>query len=193
MEWHLRSIQTLEPTEYDRCLLLMEPERRERVQRMRHEPGRRATVLGEWMVKTALAERCGLPPEAIMLRRTEKGKPYAEDLPVQFNLSHSGKWVALALDDRPIGIDIEVLRPMDLKIARRVCTESDLAYLFEGTPLFQKTEDPALIDRFFRIWTAKEAYFKCVGTGITDLKAVSYADLNPRHFYKSNCIITLVQ
>lgn len=193
MEWQLRSIQSMAPTEYDRCLRLMEPARRQKVLDMRHEQSRRATVLGEWMIKTALAAQSGLPEEQIVLHRTEAGKPYAQDLAIFFNLSHSGEWVALALDDRPIGIDIEILRPLDLKIAKRVCTASDLDFLFRGAPIFEKTEDPTLLDRFFRIWTAKEAYFKQIGTGITDLKAISYADLSPQHFHDKDLMITIQQ
>lgn len=192
MEWFMRNIRSISEEEQQRCLALMAPERRERMQALRHEQSRLASILGEWMAKTALAERGGQPPESIMLQRTEKGKPFAQGLPC-FNISHSGDWVAIALDEQPIGIDIEVLRPIDLKLARRLCTERDLAYLFEGAPLYEKTGDPALIRRFFEIWTAKEAYFKCIGTGITDLKSISYAALTPLHFYRNNCIITIIK
>ncbi|MBQ8893859.1 MAG: 4'-phosphopantetheinyl transferase superfamily protein [Clostridia bacterium] len=173
MEWFRRKTESLTPTEYDRCLALMEPSRREKTLK-------KASVLGEWMVKTALAERLQLPLEAITLLRTPKGKPYAE-LPLHFSISHSGDWVAVAVDEQPIGIDIEVLRPIDLRITRKVCTEKDLLHLEKG--------DPQL--RFFEIWTAKEAYFKRLGTGITDLKGISYTDLKVQHFYEENCIITI--
>jgi phosphopantetheinyl transferase len=50
----------------------------------------------------------------------------------------------------------------------------------------------ALLTRFFKIWTAKEAYFKQQGTGITDLKAVHYHDLAPLHFEEDGCMITII-
>ena len=42
----------------------------------------------------------------------ERGKPYFSHLPRrQFNLSHSGTLALCALSDRPVGVDIQVVRP----------------------------------------------------------------------------------
>lgn len=191
MEWQKRHIDSLTKTEYDRCLALMTPDRQKKVLQIPQEERRKATVLGEWLAKTMLAGQSGLPIEQITLRRTPKGKPYANGL-AEFSISHSGPWVAVALSGRPVGIDIEVLRPMDLKIAGRVCTKQELAYLFNGNPPLGQTEDPALLARFFKLWTAKEAYFKQQGTGITNLKSVNYQDLAPLHFEEDGCIITII-
>lgn len=171
MKWFLRSVAEFSPTEYQQCLALAAPERKN---------AKLASLLGEWMVKTALSARLQLPLEAIILQRTPKGKPYA-DLPLQFSISHSGEWVAVAVDKHPIGIDLEVLRPINPKLTRKVCTEQDLLHLESGDP----------DQRFLEIWTAKEAYFKRIGTGITDLRSVSYTDLNSTHYYQNNCIITI--
>ena len=171
MEWFLRSVAEFSPTEYQQCLALAAPER---------QTAKPASLLGEWMVKTALSQRLQLPLASIVLHRTPKGKPYA-DLPLQFSISHSGDWVAVAIDQQPIGIDLEVLRPINPKLTRKVCTEQDLLHLESGDP----------DQRFLEIWTAKEAYFKRIGTGITDLKSVSYADLNCIHYRRNNCIITI--
>ncbi len=192
MDWFKRRIDTLAPDEYDRCLALMPAGRRAQAERHLRPQNRLATVLGEWMVKTALAERCRIPVEEIRLERTGQGKPYAAGLPLHFSVSHSGDWVAVALDRRPIGIDIEMLRPLDLRIAKRVCTQTELRLLFDGPPLFAPTADPLLLRRFFEIWTAKEAFFKQIGTGITDLQAVSYEKLRPLHFYEDGLILTVI-
>lgn len=191
MKWQKRHTQSLTPTEYEQCLALMEADRRQKVLQIPQEERRKATVLGEWLAKTMLATQSSLPIEQIELLRTPKGKPYAKGL-AEFSISHSGPWVVVALSHRPVGIDVECLRPIDLKLAQRVCTERDLAFLFTGEPLFEKTEDPALLACFFKIWTAKEAYFKQQGTGITNLKSVNYQDLAPLHFEEDGCIITII-
>ena len=67
MDWFKRRIDTLAPDEYDRCLALMPAGRRAQAERHLRPQNRLATVLGEWMVKTALAERCRIPVEEIRL------------------------------------------------------------------------------------------------------------------------------
>ena len=185
MEWFKRTIESLTQEEYEQCLKWMDPARREQVLNRTLEESRRATVLGEWMVKTTLADRCGVPLEKIKLFRTPKGKPYAEDLPLQFSISHTDGWVAVAFHEQPIGIDIERVRPIRQGVPRRVCTPRELA-LLEQTPPEEQTT------RFFELWTAKEAYFKCIGTGITDLQAISVADLKPQQFLQGDCVISVI-
>lgn len=126
---------------------------------------------GEALARRMLQEYTGRPAASFNLARTEAGKPYTENGP-EFNLSHSGEFLACAVSDRPIGIDIEAVRPLKIEIARRVCTPSELDYIAPAT------EGAHL--RFLQVWTAKEAYFKALGTGIAGLQSVCYFDLLPR-------------
>ena len=168
MIWKKRTLDSLTPAEESRCLALMEPERREQVLNINHEPRRKAAILGEWMAKTMLAEQSGIPMEEIHLLRTEKGKPYAEGLPY-FSITHTENRVAVAVSDRPVGIDMERLRPADPRLAERIGA------------------DP---DRFFEEWTAKEAHYKIYGN--PDFKSIRYEDLSPLHFYQEGYLITII-
>lgn len=84
------------------------------------------------------------------------GKPHCPG--AEFNISHSGHYVAFAISERPVGIDIEAVgRNMD--IARRVMDPDeyrDFIDLVDG-----KGRD----DVFARMWTAKESYMKALGLG----------------------------
>ncbi len=168
MKWQKRSVSAFSKTEYDRCLSLMEPTRKEKVLAMA-EHRRKTTVLGEWMVKTMLSERSGLPVDEIAILRTEKGKPYAEDLPY-FSISHSGEWVVAAVSENPVGIDIEQVRPVDLRLAERIGAKPE---------------------RFFEEWTAKEAHFKIYGN--PNFKGIEYEALSPTHYYDGDYIITIIK
>ncbi len=170
MIWKKRTLGSVTQAEYDRCLSLMDPTRRDAVLKIAHAPRRKAAVLGEWLAKTLLSEQSGLPIEEIRLCRTEKGKPYAEGLPLHCSITHSGEWVAAAVADQPIGIDMEILRSVDPRVAARIGA------------------DP---DRFFEEWTAKEALFKIDGN--PDFKSVCYDELTPLHFYEDGCIITIIK
>jgi 4'-phosphopantetheinyl transferase len=87
-----------------------------------------------------------------------QGKPQVAGL--EFNLSHSGDFVAYAISDRPVGIDIEQVRAMDLSgIVQRFFAPSEFIAWQKLSPTEQELA-------FFRTWTVKEAYLKAIGTGL---------------------------
>ena len=61
--------------------------------------------------------------------------------------------------ETPLGVDIERLIHPTERLIRAVCHENEKMLLV--------IEDPAVQIRYFsKIWTAKESYLKCIGTGI---------------------------
>lgn len=93
------------------------------------------------------------------------------------SLSHSGAYLACAVGAQPVGIDLEV---KDLRAGRRdvlalaamACTPGELAQL-------QALDDgPARYRHFLQIWSLKEAYFKCTGTGV-DFSAIRSIECQP--------------
>lgn len=97
------------------------------------------------------------------------GKPSLINAPAfHFNVSHSGKWVVCAIDDHPLGIDIEQLRPIDFEVGR-VCF-SDTEY----DALMRQDVDSRL-SYFYDLWTLKESFVKAEGQGLTlPLKSFSF-------------------
>jgi 4'-phosphopantetheinyl transferase len=98
--------------------------------------------------------------------RTEKGKPYFKELPLQFSVSHTDNlWVCLISDCAdPVGVDVQKKKEYSYeKIAARYFTDDEKAELSKnGT------------EAFFEIWTRKEAYAKYTGKGLTkDLEEIS--------------------
>ena len=90
------------------------------------------------------------------IKKGPHGKPYFPGTAILFNISHSGDLKILAIAETPVGVDIEKVRKADLRVANRFAqTEKD--YVLEKDNNY----------RFFEIWTKKEAYLKCKGTGIS--------------------------
>lgn len=113
-------------------------------------------------MRDLLSRRTGLAPSELKFSLGAHGKPYLTNAPVHFNLSHSGDFVLCAVDDRPIGVDIEAVRPISPKLIDRVCNDEERAFVGGDER------------RFLQIWTAKEAIVKRSGVGLHgDLRKIS--------------------
>lgn len=170
MKWYQYDIRDLSEHEYKKWYSLMSEEKKKRVNRFRFQDDKKRTVVGEMLARKAFSEWCNVSVEDIIFDVTEYGKPFVKGLSVEFNISHSADMVVCAINDKPIGIDIEKIRPIDLSIAKRICTDEELNYIFNHIPPesdFSYTENTALLTRFFKIWTAKEAISKYLGKGIS--------------------------
>lgn len=175
MIWDKFDIRNLSNDEYFKWYSLMCEEQKKRVDRFRFADDKKRTVVGEMVARTMIAKYCNVLPESITFDIGEHGKPYVVELDVHFNISHSGNMVVCAVSDKPVGIDIEQIRPIDLRVAKRVFNEDELQYLFGFSPTdkdFILSEDTGILTRFFEVWTAKEATVKCSGIGIADIKNV---------------------
>jgi 4'-phosphopantetheinyl transferase len=128
---------------------------------IREEAGRR-WVASRWALRRVLASYLELAPAAIELEAGGNGKPrLREELGLQFNLSHSEGLALVAVAARPVGIDVEAIRPArDLRaLAERALPATDLAAL-DAAP---EAERPAV---FYSAWTRHEARLKCLGSGL---------------------------
>lgn len=100
--------------------------------------------------------RCGTAPG---------GKPYAVSdsfsTPLYFSLSHSGAYLALLIHEYPVGIDLQLHVPLRTeKLAKRWFHPAEYTV---WTSVFSDA------DRFFSLWTAKEAYGKYLGCGLSPI------------------------
>ena len=173
MKWYKYDIRDLTDAEYNKWYSLMSMDKQYRVDRFRFVDDKKRSVAGEMIARKAIAQWCNIKPESITFDIKEHGKPYAKDLSIEFNISHSGNMVVCVVDDKPVGIDIEQIRPFDLTVAKHVCTDEELVYLFGRIPIeqdFKYITDVEIFIRFFELWTAKEAYGKCLGNGVFALK-----------------------
>ncbi|AQV01703.1 MULTISPECIES: 4'-phosphopantetheinyl transferase family protein [Desulfococcus] len=75
-----------------------------------------------------------------------------------WSVSHKPQYVAGIFSPEPVGIDIERIRPYNLRLQSKVATNHEWRLVKSDTP-----------DAFFRFWTAKEAVLKIGGIGIADL------------------------
>ena len=195
MKWYKYDIKDLTENEYNKWYSLMSEEKQLRVDKFRFEDDKKRTVAGEMLARKAISDWCSVLPQSIVFENDEHSKPYAKGLSVHFNISHSKDMVVCAVDDKLVGIDIEKIRHIDLAVARRICTEEELCYIFGHTKDnqdFTLLADNEVFKRFFEIWTAKEASVKCSGVGVSGIKT-AVDKFHIKSFYFDDYIVSIYE
>ena len=99
----------------------------------------------------------------------ESGKPLADDK--YFNISHKDKYLAFVLDEVPIGIDIEHIKPINERLIAFIANDQEKLYIKDELS-------------FFEIWTNKEAITKAHGKGIRQMvETIPSLPLNSGHTF----------
>ncbi|MCL2831154.1 MAG: 4'-phosphopantetheinyl transferase superfamily protein [Betaproteobacteria bacterium] len=125
------------------------------------------SLAGEILARAALSMAAALPPSAFRFARGPHGKPAATSalphrapLP-EFNISHSGQFVACAISSRPIGVDVEKFFSPDEAMLQRICAPGESAFIRKSAGL-----SPAAA--FTLLWTLKESWLKARGQGLEE-------------------------
>lgn len=120
------------------------------------------TLIGEIMIRNIIIEKLGVKNRDIVFCKNQYGKPYLKGYPgFNFNISHSGDFVVCAIDDKPIGIDVEEVKHIEYEeIARSFFSVSEFNYII-------KQDSNIQLSKFYEIWTLKESFIKCCGQGLS--------------------------
>lgn len=146
---HLYCLNT-EHLSWQQLLPQLPRDRQARILSCRQEDDRRRCAGAGWLLQWSLTQH-GIAPSQQQFVQNPFGKPFLGDRDdLFFSLSHSGPWVVCATASEPVGVDVDCRCPES--VARRHFHPQEL------------TTDP---DQLLRIWTAKEAFLKALGTGLT--------------------------
>lgn len=115
-------------------------------------------------LRKILGQAIQRPPREVPLILSENGKPLLAPPydSLHFNLSHCSDLAIVALcAEGPVGIDLESLdrAPDLLECATTFCHPREISEL--------PSETSARASQLLRIWTAKEAVLKALGTGLS--------------------------
>jgi len=145
----------------ERAAGLVSEQRRRKALRLSSRRARANSLAAELLAVKALSA-FGVSPR--LLRFESGGRPYVEGDAAFISLSHSGEYVACAVSDRGVGVDVQQIRRVVPAVIRRVCSEKEAAAL-----------DPEDLDgAFLRVWSLKEAWRKANPTA--DLPAMLRAE-----------------
>ena len=148
----------LTQNEFDKLMPLVCSERQERIKQFRFFQDARNCLLGDILARNEICRTTGLGNNQLEFSANAYGKPFLVNSSyVHFNVSHSGRYVACAVANEPVGIDIEIIKPIELKIAERFFTPDEVTYVMNDNYTF----------RFYEVWTKKESRIKWEGKGLS--------------------------
>ena len=141
----------------ERAVRRVSAERRALVERLLRVQDRQAALAAWLLLERALEWRYGIA-EMGPWAREPGGKPFLARHPhIHFNLSHTAGVAVCAVDDRPVGIDVERVVPLDPDVLSCVMSQEEQASIAaSGSPE----------EAFMRLWTRKEALLKLTGRGL---------------------------
>lgn len=104
-----------------------------------------------------------LPPMEITFALGENKKPYIDKSAakkINYNVSHAGNCILIAISESPVGADVEFInRTFDYwSIVDDFFNIDEVAYVREASS----------IERFYKVWTRKEAITKGTGKGLDE-------------------------
>ncbi len=139
--------------------------RKKKADRLRKKPLKKLSIAAGQLARQAIAIELKTTPENVRFRIGTNGKPYVEEKNIEFSISHSGDIAVCAVSDAPVGIDIEQIRDVNINVAKRLFTADEQMYVFEKWSISKQ--------RFYEVWTRKEAYVKKLGKTISDFPSFS--------------------
>jgi 4'-phosphopantetheinyl transferase len=134
--------------------------RKERIMRYKQLKDRAMALAAEVALQEGLRQ-FGLDSEKTQLICNEHGKPMLKDYPdLQIGISHSGGLAAVVFADCPAGIDVEHICDRKFHSVLRLLAKREQQFILEGNTYEEQCS------RFLHLWTYKESYYKCIGTGL---------------------------
>ncbi len=145
--------------QYERFLPKLSEDRQKRIASLRRDKDKIISFFSELMLIRCISRSLNISCSEVYYRRNDRGKPYLSDNDsYHFSLSHSGTLIAFTEHSRPIGLDVELIKPDPRRTAERFFTDNERKYI---------SSSPTPEIAFYEIWTAKEAYIKYLGTGLS--------------------------
>jgi len=146
---------------------VLSDEERARYHRFRFAHDARDYAAAHALLRAALSRDGDRAPERWRFDQTTNGKPFLIDAGARhssFSLSHTSGMVACAVTaDADVGIDVE-------------CVDRDVTVPDIAARFLAQLDAEAQRDRFFDLWTLKEALVKALGGGMaSSMRALAFS------------------
>ena len=148
-------------TYHHHLLKSINEEQKEKALRFKNDKDQRRSLISSFLVNQLSKEE---------LQKNPMGKPYYPNGPY-FNISHSGRYVVMAIANQEVGVDIEENVEKQIDVLLKLFNEAEIKMIKEHAD-------------FYYLWCAKESLIKCMGSSIGKIKEVPSLPLNGLKTYK---------
>lgn len=156
MELAIRRLDDFTEDNYAAGYAMLSAGKRRRVDRMHAEADRQRSIAGDFLARELLSRATGISPSELVIETTENGKPFISVPGIHFSIAHAHRLVVCALDEMPVGVDVERLRRLSQSLVNRFFSPAEAAYAQSDTSGLHAMQ----------LWTRKEAYTKMLGGSI---------------------------
>lgn len=145
---------------YNTLSLLIASDKKARLDNCKSDMDKKLGLYADLLMRVTINQDLNIENANIVFGENNCSKPLLiNNQDYHFNISHTHNMIAVAISNNPVGVDVERIREIDTGIAKRFFTKREQNYI-------EKSQDD-LYERFFEIWTKKEAYIKYIGKGLS--------------------------
>jgi 4'-phosphopantetheinyl transferase len=156
----LKAISDLTQAEYAFLFSLVSLERQVRIERFCFFRDVQNSLLGDILARVEICRMTGFSNRQLEFAVNSSGKPFlVNNSCVHYNISHAGHYVVCVIGDVPVGVDIELIKPVDVTIVERFFMPDEQTYILSAQGDIRNK-------RFFEVWTKKESRIKWEGKGL---------------------------
>jgi 4'-phosphopantetheinyl transferase len=157
----IRNNLELARNEFISLLSYVSPEKSKKLINISNRCDAQNSLMGDLLVRREVCRLTGLKNSELKFIKNKFGKPYLANFPgIYFNVSHTDNLVIVVFDRAQVGIDIELIKPINFGMTKWVFSTEEYNH-FNRLSIVEKQ------NYFYRIWTMKEAYLKKEGLGLT--------------------------
>ncbi len=127
------------------------------------------SVVARILVSDLLSEHFGVL-DGYNLSLDEKNRTHYNNDEFYLSISHSDDFIACAVSDKKVGIDIQVYKKVSDSLIKKVCTEEEIADI-------NSTDNK----QFINLWTVKEAYAKHSGKPLYEVFKTTFGTSGNYH------------
>lgn len=166
---------------FEKLLPMVSTKRQNNILKLRFEKEKITSLLTELLIRHEVSRQLHIPCSEVCIGYGDYGKPFLiNDSNYFFSVSHSGNCIAFISSNCPIGIDLEQIQKCNMLVAKHCFTSQEYKFVEESIDANEA---------FYKIWTAKEAYVKMLGVGLSKcFKSFDILDKNLNCFFSTLCL-----
>jgi len=159
--YYLKLNKLIERHLYYKLLKFVSDNRKKRVKRFLKYEDAILSLMSELLIRYLIISKIKVSNDEIKFYLGEHGKPFIKLIPdFYYNITNTSGLIVCGIDKNPIGVDAEIIRPIDLNVAKIFFSKEEFKVL-------ENANEKQREECFYELWTYKESYLKQIGTGLS--------------------------